>query len=149
MANNKTTTKVLDKNYKNINEMKAAGFTDADLTNLKTAERSKNEDYENNHTWFPEVNGYRLIYSLWNETERKHYNDFKARTKGTGTSRSKSPAPIERNEALIKHLQDTKDDEGLYLYLKCLNDPAIKIYEKFGTFNPTKISAADLMDLLK
>lgn len=135
--------KKLDKVYKNVDEMKAAGFTDQDLNELKNAPRSKNEDFEHGHTWFPEVNGFRIPYTCWNQQERDHYNAFK-KNKTPGTKH----ATVTKNQELIDHLLSLKDDKGLYLYYKAIGAPEAKIYEQFGSFNPTKITAADLIALL-
>ena len=142
--------KKLDKVYKNVDEMKAAGFTAQDLDAIKNAPRSKNEDYENDHSWFPEVNGFKLIYTLWTDAEREHYRAYKARHTGSGTGRPSKTATVTRNQEYFDWVLKNQGDDAAYQYLKMIvpNDPLIKVYEKFKTFNPTKITAADLISLL-
>lgn len=79
------------KNFKNIAALTADGWTTEDLEAVKTAPRSREANFENGKTIFPQVGGGNLLYSLWNEDEKKMYREYrKAGNSGSDTTRTRS-----------------------------------------------------------
>lgn len=68
----------LNRNYKNVSEMAADGWTAEEMEALKTATRSRAascNDPSGPFTW-PLVNGYKILYSFFTRAEKDLYNPW-------------------------------------------------------------------------
>ena len=105
--------RTLNKNYKNVAEMTADGWTKEEMEELKTAERSRAAsciDPNGPFTW-PLVNGYKILYSFFTREEKDLYNPwYKAHHSGTSSSGSQMTEEKKKQwQELLDYVESTGD----------------------------------------
>ena len=101
--------RTLDMNYGNVSQMKVQGWTEDDFAALKVASRSRDAAITDGKFVWPLVNGYRLLYTFFNEQERQIYMAwYKAQPCHKGTTGSKHAPAIDTQLYLecVKWIQE-------------------------------------------
>ena len=121
------TMKTLDKKYASVKEMMAAGFTEEDIKALANGPRSKEAEWDEEHTFFrwPSINGINVtgLFSLLTREEKDAYNAYHKKHGPTG-ERTFVPSKdklelIAKCDALAKYIQENlpknKQADGIAL----------------------------------
>lgn len=129
--------KQLDKKYANTKEMLAAGFTEADIKALAEGPRTKEADYDEEHTYFkwPYINGISTtgLFSLLNRTEKDAYNAYhkKHGPNGarTGVVSDAKKEVIAKCDALVDYIKTNmpEDKQAAALELVAALRPVVKV----------------------
>ena len=128
--------KKLDANYTNAAAMVAAGWTAEDMNALKTAPRSRPGALVNGRFQWPLVDGYRLLYSLFTDEEKKMYTAGRNNNAGHSTT---SPAQMDDatkalwNSIFAKVKDDAESKEAFYKLCPLFNTdmPIFKLFADY------------------
>lgn len=104
--------RTLEKDYTNVKEMIADGWTQEEMEALKTAERSRAAacaDPNGPYTW-PKVNGHKILYSFFNREEKDLYNPwYRAHHSGTSSGSQMTEEKKKQWQELLDYADSKKD----------------------------------------
>lgn len=137
--------KTLNKNYKNVAEMTADGWTKEEMEELKTAERSRAAsciDPNGPFTW-PLVNGYKILYSFFTREEKDLYNPwYKAHHQNTSSGSQMTEEKKKQWQELLELADKTGDTVLKQKILELMPKPKNSAMQKlFGVDTVTELKS--------
>lgn len=131
--------RTLDAKYQNLNEMRAAGFTDEDIRAIIDGPRSTEATWADDYSSFtwPKVNGFVVCgTSLLNEEEKKAYNNYKkykAGARGLSSGSSTSSATKEMWQSCLDTVIATGNQTLVDQFMKLMPKQHVSLlFQMFG-----------------